>query len=162
VNADFLYLAKIIENFSPDFVQFHGDENMEFLKKFKEKYPEIGVIKAIRINEEKDLLEADKFEQIADYLMFDSKIKTKNEGEFGGTGHGFNWKILDKLNLKKPWFLSGGIKISNLDEALKTKAFALDISSGIEKIKGEKSDEMIVELMKNLKMKRLEMKDLEK
>jgi phosphoribosylanthranilate isomerase len=41
-NMDFL--NEIIINFKPDFIQFHGNLNHQYFLKFKNKYPDIGVI----------------------------------------------------------------------------------------------------------------------
>ena len=63
----------------------------------------------------------------------------------------FDWKILENFSSRKDWFLSGGLNIENIEEALKlTGAKMIDISSGIEKIRGQKSSELIEELMKKM------------
>ena len=55
---------------------------------------------------------------------------------------------MKNISSQKPWFLSGGINIDNIEDALKkTNARFFDISSGIEKIRGQKSPELIKNLM---------------
>ena len=66
----------------------------------------------------------------------------------GGNAKKFNWSLLSKLNIKKPWFLSGGINISNIN---KIKEYAnpdgIDLSSGVEENPGIKNNNKIVSLV---------------
>ena len=54
--------------------------------------------------------------------------------------------FFDSKNIKidKPWFLSGGINLDNI-ETIKTeiKAFGIDLSSGVEKKLGIKDNQII-------------------
>ena len=144
VDADFDFIAKIVKEFSPDFFQFHGLETVDFLKEFHQKFPKIKIIKAFRIADLQDLEAVADFENIADIFLFD--------GKDAGSGKKFDWKILQNFSSKKDWFLSGGLNIENIDEALKiTGAKMIDLSSGIEKIRGEKSPQLIKEFMKKIR-----------
>lgn len=143
VDPDFEFLEKISQKFAPDFFQFHGKETLEFLQKSREKFPKIKIIKAFQITEAKDLQQVKNFENCADLFLFD--------GKNAGSGEKFDWKILQNFSCEKDWFLSGGLNVENIDEALKiTGAKLIDISSGIEKIRGEKSVELIAELMQKI------------
>ena len=144
VDPDFEFLAKISQKFSPDFFQFHGSENVNFLREVRKKFPQIKIIKAFKLNEAQDLEHLKNFEDVADFFLFD--------GAKPGSGKSFKWEILKNFSSKKAngrdWFLSGGLNSDNLDEALKiTGAKMVDISSGIEKSRGQKSPELIQELM---------------
>ncbi|MBP7257846.1 MAG: phosphoribosylanthranilate isomerase, partial [Chitinophagales bacterium] len=47
----------------------------------------------------------------------------------------FDWRILEKYNLSKPFFLSGGIGVENIDDILKIShplLFAIDVNSKFE------------------------------
>jgi phosphoribosylanthranilate isomerase len=147
VNPDFSFLEKISTEFAPDFFQFHGEESVEFLQKARNSFPKIKIIKAFRIQSQSDLSATKDFEEVADLFLFDAKI----DGEFGGSGKKFDWKILQNFHSKKDWFLSGGLNIDNIEEALKISgAKMIDISSGIEKVRGTKSPELIAQLMKKI------------
>lgn len=151
VNPNQSLLQKISEKFAPDFFQFHGDETVEFLRKVREKFPRIKIIKAFRIASEKDLELVKNFENAADLFLFDAKIADK----FGGSGKKFDWQILQNFRSKKDWFLSGGLNIENIEEALEiTGAKLIDISSGIEKIRGKKSPELIKKFMRKVNAKK--------
>lgn len=140
VNPDFNLLEEINKKIVPDFFQFHGQEDVNFLIEVKKKFPKTKIIKAFRIINSSDFTSVINFEDIADFFLFD--------GTSPGSGKSFNWEILKNFSSKKDWFLSGGLNYTNLDEALKiTGAKMIDISSGIEKYRGEKSSELIQELM---------------
>ena len=148
VDAEFDFLEKIADEFSPDFFQFHGSESVEYLQKARLKFPKIKIIKAFRIKDASDLNAVNDYADYADYFLLDSKVA----GDVGGSGQSFDWNILRDFESQKEWFLSGGINIDNIEEALEmTKAKMIDISSGIEEVKGEKSISLIERLMLKIK-----------
>lgn len=143
-NANFDFISEIVAEFSPDFFQFHGSETVDFLKEFHQKFPQIKIIKAFGIADSSDLKAVADFENIADLFLFD--------GKNSGSGKKFDWKILQNFSAKKDWFLSGGLNFDNIDEALKiTNARMIDLSSGIEEIRGQKSPQLIKEFMKKIR-----------
>jgi phosphoribosylanthranilate isomerase len=143
-NHDLESLAEISQKFHPDFFQFHGEETLEFLKKIRQKFPKIKIIKAFKITDSKDLEQVKDFENVADFFLFDSKI--------AGSGKKFNWEILKNFYSKKDWFLSGGLNVDNIEEASSiTGTKMIDISSGIEEIRGKKSPKLIRQLMEKIR-----------
>jgi len=121
VDASENYLQEIVTEFSPDFFQFHGQETPEFLEKTKKNFPQIKIIKAFKITKKQDLELAKAFENCADFFLFD--------GEFAGSGKKFDWQILSDFSSKKEWFLSGGLNVNNVAEAIKTTgAKMIDVS----------------------------------
>jgi len=135
------HIEKINNALKPDFFQFHGDESVDDILYFKEKYPNIKIIKAISVATKNDLTQIKMFENYIDYFLFDNKNP--------GSGNKFDWDLLTNVNTSKPWFLSGGITADNIEEAIiRTNAKLFDISSGIEKIRGQKSNELIINLMR--------------
>ncbi len=144
VDPEFDFLTEISAKIFPDFFQFHGQENIDFLSEVKQKFPQIKIIKAFKINDSKDLIQAKKFENLVDLFLFD--------GANPGSGKSFDWKILKNFSSKKDWFLSGGLNYKNIDSALEISgAEMIDISSGIEEIRGEKSPKLIHELMAKIR-----------
>ena len=62
----------------------------------------------------------------------------------GGLGKTFDWTVLQNLDLRIPFMLSGGLNASNVAEALRiTRAPAVDVSSGVERAPGEKDPDKI-------------------
>jgi phosphoribosylanthranilate isomerase len=147
VNAALNDIEKAINDYGLSYIQLHGDEGFEFCSEVKKIIP---VIKAIRINQETDLLgELEKFENACDYFLFDTDSK-----QYGGTGKKFNWKILHSAKINKPFFLSGGIGLQDVEEVKAfhhPMLFAADVNSKFETSPGIKDIEQVKQFMKNLK-----------
>ena len=64
---------------------------------------------------------------------------TKKSDSFGGTGEVFDWSLIPN-DLAKPFILAGGLRIENVEDALKIpELYAVDVCSGVEEEKGKKS-----------------------
>ena len=145
VNETLENLHKINQNFQPNFFQLHGDEDVNYIENLKKIFPKISIIKAISIFSKDDLNKIKNFDNHIDYFLLDNKNP--------GSGEVFDWKILQDFNLAKPYFLSGGINIKNIDEAIKiVNPEFIDISSGIEEIKGIKSSKLIIDILQKIKI----------
>jgi len=102
-----------------DMVQLHGSEDEEYIAKLR-AITDKPIIKAFIINNENDVRRAK--ESSADYILLD-----------GGKGEGraFNWKLLEEI--KRPFFLAGGLNADNAEAAVADlHPFAVDVSTGIE------------------------------
>lgn len=145
VDADDEKISQIVKYLKPDFLQLHGAETPQRVAQIKSQY-QIPIIKAFKINDSSDLLSIKNYEEVANLFLFDAKNP--------GSGQTFDWKILQNLSTKKEWFLSGGLNIGNVLEAIKaTRAPMIDLSSGIEETKGVKSPRLITEFMNKIKEK---------
>jgi len=101
------------------------------------------VMKAIPIEQRSDLAPIRIYEKIADWLLFDGRAP-RDATRPGGLGKPFDWTLLEKLELKIPFMLSGGLDAGNVAEALRiTRAPAVDVSSGVERAPGEKDPDKI-------------------
>lgn len=150
-NTDLAVIKTIYQNLAPQYFQFHGSETPKFLEKIREIFPKVKIIKAFRISTRQDLKQVRAFEAMSDLFLFDSK-PVSSEGALGGSGQVFDWKILSGFKSRRDWFLSGGLNVNNVSDAVKiTGAKMIDISSGIEKIRGQKSVELIEQLMTKVK-----------
>ena len=50
----------------------------------------------------------------------------------------FDWHVLEELDLKLPFMLSGGLDAGNVAEAVRvTRAGGVDVSSGVERAPGD-------------------------
>ncbi len=124
-----------------DMIQLHGDEPPERVAAIKSRY-NIDVMKAIRVAGPEDLKILENFEDVADWILFDSKPAQADLP--GGTGESFDWNILSGRHFKKPWMLGGGLDVSNVTQALSTlNPNAIDVSSGVEKARGVKDPNKI-------------------
>ncbi|WP_292844788.1 phosphoribosylanthranilate isomerase [Methanobrevibacter sp.] len=116
--------------------QLHGMESEEYIINLKEKTNnELKIIKAIEMSENVDLLKYN--DSHSDYLLLDS-------GK--GSGKTFDWRLI-KSDLKKEFFLAGGLNSSNICEAIRQfNPYAIDLSSSLE-IDGFKDENKIKEIM---------------
>ena len=147
VNKNINEIKDIIKKVRLKYVQLHGSEDEEYIKTLKR----IGVkvIKSISISNINDLRNISNYNS-SDYFLFDYK-PMKNELP-GGNAKSFDWNILKNLNTNKPWFLSGGISIKNIQEILNDiNPFGIDLSSGVEKELGIKDNHIINNFIDKLK-----------
>ncbi len=126
-------------------VQLHGQEGIGFVRKIKLKHPNVKIIKAFGIDAKtKTTMLNIKLTFFclagADYFLFDTKTT-----QHGGSGQSFDWSLLKKIKTSKKYFLSGGIDKNNIKPALMYSNF-IDLSSGVEESRGQKSPEKIKEL----------------
>lgn len=145
VNEDMDKLLSEVAKHELDFVQLHGDESADFAKKLKSKG--IGVIKAFRVMEEMPVAEIRVFEDVVDFFLFDTKTPS-----FGGSGHKFDWTILKGYPSSVPFFLSGGIDESDIEEIQNLNLpnlYAIDVNSRFELAPALKD----IEKLKALKQK---------
>ena len=137
-------------------IQLHGEESPKRCEEIKSLF-KVPIIKAIPIEKEEDLKNIEIYNDVCDYFLLDKKNINK-EGFNGGTGENFDWNIISKnkewLNEYKPWILSGGLNINNIQEAISlTGTKAIDVSSGIEYNPGIKSIELMELFIKEVNKK---------
>ena len=139
VNKNIDELEKIIKDIKLKFVQLHGSEDEKYIQSLRNFG--VKVIKVISVRNKNDLSKVEDYRS-ADYFLFDYKPL---KGELpGGNAKSFNWNILKNLKINKPWFLSGGINVNNIEQILQDiNPFGLDLSSGVEKGLGIKDNRII-------------------
>jgi phosphoribosylanthranilate isomerase len=100
-------------------------------------------MKAIPVETESDLALIATYEPVADRLLFDARAP-REATRPGGLGKSFDWHLLENLDLKLPFMLSGGLDAGNVAQALRiTRASGVDVSSGVESAPGMKDLEKI-------------------
>lgn len=145
VNASLETVLDITSQGILDIVQLHGDEPPAFVERVRRKTG-CPVVKAFRIRGEESLAALKAYDQ-ADYLLLDAY----NKNVYGGTGRAFNWELLDENRSRKPFFLAGGLKIENIEKAIRTvRPYGVDISSGVE-TNGCKDPGKIEEIIKRIR-----------
>lgn len=136
VDADDAALSAAIDALEPHILQLHGNETPERIAALKARFG-LPVMKAIAIGGRADLGQIVAYEDIADFLLLDSR--PAEAGLPGGSGKAFDWSLLDGVRLSKPWLLAGGLNPGNVGAALAaTRAPGLDVSSGVESAPGVK------------------------
>src|SRR3981081_2113640 len=90
-----------------------------------------------------DLAPLAGYAAVADRMLFDARAP-KGATRPGGLGAVFDWPVLEKLDLKLPFMVAGGLNADNVAEAVHvTRAGGVDVSSGVESAPGIKDPEMI-------------------
>ncbi|MHC2623418.1 phosphoribosylanthranilate isomerase [Bradyrhizobium huanghuaihaiense] len=142
VDADDATLDNIMDALSPDIFQLHGKESVARLRDIKQKYGR-PVMKAVPVATAADLAVLPGYAAVADRILFDARAP-KDATRPGGLGAPFDWHLLENLDLKLPYMVSGGLHADNVAEALRvTGAGGVDVSSGVESAPGVKDPEMI-------------------
>jgi phosphoribosylanthranilate isomerase len=142
VDADDATLANIVEALQPDILQLHGRETVARLRDIKQTFG-LQVMKAIAVETPADLAPLPGYAAVADRILFDARAP-KGATRPGGLGAVFDWHVLENLDLKLPFMVSGGLSAANVAEALRvTGAGGVDVSSGVEQTLGVKDPEMI-------------------
>jgi len=141
VDAPIDFVLQVYEEVPLDFVQLHGHETNEDIKKIG-----IPTIKACSIKNQEDIVRALSYE--TDFLLLDAPgIQFA-----GGSGQTFDWGLLDHPKLKeRKVILAGGLNPSNVANALETaEPYMVDVSSGVEK-NGQKNNHLITSFIDAVK-----------
>ena len=150
-------IISLIEEYRLDAIQLHGDESVEYVADLKNELSErrklfieenkfikkrknklyisknpIEIIKVFGIKDEFDFSVLEPYLDVVDYFLFDTKGK-----ERGGNGTKFDWRVLEKYPFDKPFFLSGGIGLQDVEQVQKIMKsdlpiYALDVNSKFE------------------------------
>ena len=148
-------LVSIVEEYQLDAIQLHGDESVDYIKTVREQlafsrssrieenkgrkkvkkpksYDNLEIIKVFGIKDEFNFEILQPYLDVVDYFLFDTKGKDR-----GGNGVKFDWTVLRDYPFDKPFFLSGGIGINDVEQIQiirKTNLpiYALDVNSKFE------------------------------
>lgn len=119
VNQQPEFAAELLNSDIIDIVQLHGNEEDDYIEQLR-RLTNKPIIQAFRITGVEEVIKAQN--SIADCILLDAGA---------GTGTSFDWKLVQ--NIKRPYFLAGGLNAQNARAALSIlKPYALDVSSGIE------------------------------
>ena len=134
-------IVEKVSNLPFNFIQVHGNVLPDKLTEIK-KATGMRIIKAFNILSSADLNDVNKYQDIADFYLFDSKSS--------GSGVVFDWGILKDKQINKDFFLSGGLNPQNISEAIeKTGTKYIDVSSGVEQREGIKDKKLIEQFILN-------------
>jgi phosphoribosylanthranilate isomerase len=140
-------ISSVTERVPLNLLQLHGTETPQRVAEIRGRFG-LPVMKAIRVATAADLAPLPDYEAVADWILFDAKAPSNVTSLPGGTGIAFDWQLLNRVSVRKPWMLSGGLNAANLAEAVSlTGAKRVDVSSGVEDRPGVKSMERIREFL---------------
>jgi phosphoribosylanthranilate isomerase len=144
VNASQDEILEKVTKYDLQAVQLHGHESVIFCQELKNNLAKNSeIIKVFSVDEAFDFNQLEPFETVCDYFLFDTKGKLP-----GGNGTTFDWKVLEQYPSQKPFFLSGGIGLDEIDlvkQILKTDLpiYAIDVNSKFEIEAGLKDKEKL-------------------
>lgn len=112
-----------------DMIQLHGNEYNKYITELKERTGK-PVIKAFKISSAEDVRAAEK--STADYILLDSGT---------GTGKTFDHSLIG--DIKRPYFLAGGLTAENIGQEIETlHPYGVDASSCLETNGAKDPDKM--------------------
>ncbi len=128
-------------------LQLHGKETVEQCAELRKRYK---IIKAFGVNQQTNINAiTEPYLNDVDYFLFDTQTD-----QHGGSGRKFDWKVLEKYTWGKPFFLSGGIGIEDVEYIKQLKIdwlFAIDINSRFEVAPGVKDINTLERFINSLK-----------
>lgn len=138
VNESPEQVAALLKQGIIDIAQLHGKETESYIASLR-ALTDKPIIQAFRIASDADVERANA--SSADMVLLDSGN--------GGTGTVFDWNLLQ--NIRRPYFLAGGLNPENAEDAVRVlKPRGVDVSSGIETA-GLKDNEKMAAFMAAVK-----------
>ncbi len=119
VNENPETVASLLNRNIIQMAQLHGSEDPDYIRQLR-TLTDKPIIKAFTIKNQYQIKNA--AQSPADYVLLDSGA---------GTGTVFDWKLIQ--DIRRPYFLAGGLSPENVEDAIKyLNPYAVDVSSGIE------------------------------
>jgi phosphoribosylanthranilate isomerase len=135
-------IARLHKNGIISIAQLHGSEDARYIRTLKDRCA-IPLIKAVKLEGANAGEDFKTTFPLADYFLFDSNR--------AGSGAAFDWGLLAPYSalLEQRGFLAGGITCDNIQNAIKTRPYCIDVSSGAE-TNGVKDREKIMRLVESV------------
>lgn len=132
-------IGEVVAAIAPDLLQLHGSEKADRVAEVKRRFG-VPVMKAIKVETAADAAAALDYGGVADRILFDAKAPKGLAGALpGGNGLVFDWRALEPVQGKLEFMLSGGLTVETVAAAARlTRAWAVDVSSGVESTPGVK------------------------
>ena len=112
-------VAELLDSGVIDLAQLHGGEDNGYIRRLR-ALTDRPVIQAFRVRSEEDVRRA--ADSGADHILLDAGA---------GTGTAFDWGLLRQI--RRPYFLAGGLGLHNVEKAVEElHPYGVDVSSGIE------------------------------
>ncbi|MCU0380089.1 MAG: phosphoribosylanthranilate isomerase [Chitinophagaceae bacterium] len=149
VNETAEEILRVVDEWRLHMVQLHGDESPKFCEQISDH---ITTIKAFRIGKNENIdWKIHPYRECVDMFLFDTVGVS-----YGGNGEQFDWKLLEESNIRKPFFLSGGIGPEDGKRVLEFAAgqrdlFSLDVNSRFETAPGIKDISLVRQFVEAIK-----------
>ena len=133
---------QVLYDVEPNAIQLHGKEPPDQVQRWWRDCTDICELwKAVGVSALEDLEEIEQWR--VDRLLIDAK-PPEGADLPGGNGAVIDWSILGEYRPHVPWLLAGGLTPENVPEAIAATATpAVDVSSGVERVRGVKDEDLI-------------------
>jgi len=126
VNANPGYILDMVKKYDLQYAQLHGNEMPDICRSLRQKG--VNIIKAFSIDDKFNFAMLNNYKSFCDLFLFDTK------GDMpGGNGVPFDWKLLKKYDNEKPFFISGGIGLHNIEDIIALSktlhVYGIDVNS---------------------------------
>jgi phosphoribosylanthranilate isomerase len=153
VNASPGHILNMVKKYDLQYAQLHGNEMPDICRSIRQKG--VSVIKAFSINEQFNFAMLNNYKSFCDLFLFDTAGANP-----GGNGTPFDWKLLKKYDHEKPFFLSGGIGMDNIEDIIELSktlpVYGVDVNSKFETEPGIKDISKLKELFDLIRIKEKE------
>lgn len=143
LNAEPALVREVLESLPIGLLQFHGQEDLAYCEQFARPY-----IRSVPVDAH---AQASAFEEgyaSARGFLYDSNVA----GEAGGKGETFDWSVLNRTDSaqagERAMILAGGLSPDNVfDGVVATRPWAVDVSSGVERARGDKDPARVAQFV---------------
>ena len=153
VNANPGYILDMVKKYDLQYAQLHGNELPDICRSLRQKG--VNIIKAFSIDQSFNFTMLNNYKSFCDLFLFDTKGEQP-----GGNGKSFDWSILRKYDNEKPFFLSGGIGLDNIEEVINLSktlpVYGIDVNSMFETEPGVKDIKKLEQLFSIIRVKQQE------
>jgi phosphoribosylanthranilate isomerase len=140
LDADEVFVQDVLDAVPLDLLQFHGSESSAYCERFRRPYVKGLGMSGLSGADFRDF--ADQYPSAQGVL-----VDSHEPGAAGGTGQVFDWTQVPQ-DYPKAIILAGGLKADNVAAAIATtRAYAVDVSSGVEAEPGIKDSAKVTAFM---------------
>lgn len=137
VDASSSTLATIQQQLQLDIIQLHGEESIAAIQILAKT---MAVWKSIIVHAAEDVAKVQDYEPYVAAIHLDAGR---------GSGQVINQSLLESIHTTKPLVLAGGITPDNVVQFQRYQPAIIDVSSGVEKVRGKKDVTLIKQLIHN-------------
>lgn len=137
VDAPSTTLATIQQQLQLDIIQLHGEESIADIQTLTGT---MSVWKSIIVHTAADIAKVQDYEPYVAAIHLDAGR---------GSGQLINQSLLESIHATKPVVLAGGITPDNVAQFQRYQPAIIDVSSGVEKVRGKKDASLIKQLIRN-------------
>ncbi len=139
LDADPAEVNRALDTLPIGLLQFHGREDLAYCEQFSRPY-----IRSVPVDAHAAAGQFEAGYSSARGFLYDSNVA----GEAGGKGETFDWSVLQRTDAKvpseRPMILAGGLNPDNVyDGVVATRPWAVDVSSGVERARGDKDPDLV-------------------